>query len=67
LTTNCVRKKDARREREEDAFVNNKILDVSWDENGSVLKQWIDIRPIPQGDTWFENVWNRYMNDDIVK
>jgi succinate dehydrogenase/fumarate reductase flavoprotein subunit len=52
---------------DQDTFVNKKILEVSLDEGGNVIKQWIDIRSIPQDDTWFENVWNRYMNDDIVK
>ena len=52
---------------DQDTFVNKKILEVSLDEGGKVSKQWIDIRPIPQDDTWFENVWNRYMSDDIVK
>jgi succinate dehydrogenase/fumarate reductase flavoprotein subunit len=52
---------------DQDTFVNKKILEVSLDSGGNVSKQWIDIRPIPQDDTWFENVWNRYMNDDIVK
>ena len=52
---------------DQDAFVNKKILEVSMDEGGSIKKQWVDIRPIPQEDTWFENVWNLYLNDDIVK
>ena len=52
---------------DQDTFVNKKILEVSLNEGGNISKQWIDIRPIPQDDTWFENVWNRYMNDDIVK
>ncbi len=51
---------------EEDAFVNNKILEVSLDKQGIVQKEWVDIRPIPEEDTWFENVWNRYMNDEII-
>ena len=50
-----------------DAFVNKKILEISLDPRGNVLKQWVDIRPIPREDTWFENVWNRFMKDDIVK
>jgi len=52
---------------DQDAFVNKKILEVSLDSGSNVIKQWVDIRPIPQGDTWFENVWNRYLRDDIVK
>jgi len=51
---------------EEDAFVNKKILEVSLDEEGNVQKKWVDIRPVPQEDTWFENIWNRYMNDKII-
>jgi len=52
---------------DQDAFVNKKILEVSLDSGSNVIKQWVDIRPIPQSDTWFENVWNRYLRDDIVK
>jgi succinate dehydrogenase/fumarate reductase flavoprotein subunit len=52
---------------EPEAFVNQKILEISMDSSGNVLKHWIDIRPIPQEDTWFENVWNRYRDDEIVK
>jgi succinate dehydrogenase/fumarate reductase flavoprotein subunit len=50
-----------------DSLVNKKILEVALDAEGDLLKQWVDIRPIPKEDTWFENVWNRYRDDDIVK
>lgn len=52
---------------QEDAHVNRKILEVSFNEEGKVTKQWVDIRPIPERDSWFETIWNRYRNDDIVK
>ncbi|MGD8536421.1 MAG: FAD-binding protein, partial [Candidatus Aminicenantes bacterium] len=52
---------------QEDAFVNQKILRISLDENAKVKKQWVDIRPIPQEETWFENVWNEYRQDKIIK
>ena len=26
-----------------------------------------DVRPIPMVDNWFENVWNDYMDDKIIK
>ncbi len=29
--------------------------------------EWEDIRPIPREDNWFENVWNDYRNDKIIK
>jgi succinate dehydrogenase/fumarate reductase flavoprotein subunit len=48
-------------------FVNQKILEVSLDENFNVKKQWLDVRPIPQEDSWFENVWNEYMGDMVVR
>ena len=52
---------------EEDTFVNNKILEIYLDENMNVNKRWVDVRPIPREDIWFENVWNKYLKDDIVK
>jgi hypothetical protein len=51
----------------EDALVNRKILEVSLGKKGEVTKQWVDIRPIPERDSWFETIWNRYRIDDIVK
>jgi succinate dehydrogenase/fumarate reductase flavoprotein subunit len=47
-------------------FVSQKILEIWLDEEGRVQKQWVDIRPIPREDAWFENVWNDYMRDRIV-
>ncbi len=52
---------------QEDAFVNQKILQIYLDENANVKKQWVDIRPIPQEETWFENVWNEFRQDKIIK
>jgi succinate dehydrogenase/fumarate reductase flavoprotein subunit len=52
---------------EEDSFVNTKILEIYLDKNTNVKKQWIDIRPIPLEDVWFENIWNEYMKDNIIK
>lgn len=52
---------------QEDALVNRKILEVSLSKKGEVIKQWVNIRPIPERDSWFETIWNRFRNDDIVK
>jgi len=52
---------------QEDAFVNQKILQIYLDENAKVNKQWVDIRPIPQEEAWFENIWNAYLKDEVVK
>jgi len=52
---------------EKDAFVNQKILEITLDDDKHVRKAWVDIRPIPKSDLWFENVWNLFLKDDIVK
>jgi len=50
-----------------ESFVNRKILEISLDENMGVHKRWVDIRPIPADDAWFENVWDDFRNDRIVR
>jgi succinate dehydrogenase/fumarate reductase flavoprotein subunit len=50
-----------------DAFVEHKVLEIWLDADSKVRKEWIDVRPLPDEDTWFENVWNRYMKDEIVR
>jgi succinate dehydrogenase/fumarate reductase flavoprotein subunit len=52
---------------EEDSFVNKKILEIHLGEGLNVKKQWVDIRPIPREETWFENVWEEFRKDNIVK
>jgi succinate dehydrogenase/fumarate reductase flavoprotein subunit len=49
----------------DDAFVNRKILEISLDESLSVKKKWVDIRPIPREEQWFENLWEEYREDRI--
>ncbi|MCK4931198.1 MAG: FAD-binding protein [Candidatus Aminicenantes bacterium] len=50
-----------------DSFVNTKILEISLDANMTVRKNWVNIRPIPQAEVWFETVWKNYINDKIIK
>ena len=52
---------------EEDSFVNKKILEIHLSKDLSVIKKWVDIRPIPQEETWFENVWDEFRKDNIIK
>ena len=49
-----------------DDFVNQKILEIYLDDHFNIKKEWIDVRPIPQEDSWFENVWNEYREDNVV-
>jgi hypothetical protein len=52
---------------EENSFVDKKILEIYFDDVGNVVKQWVDIRPIPREEIWFENVWNEYLRDNIIE
>jgi len=48
-------------------FVNQKILEIYLDEDSTLKKQWVDIRPIPQEKLWFEKLWKEYREDNIIK
>lgn len=50
---------------EEDFFVEKKILEVRLDEKNKIVKNWIDIRPIPKEEGWFENVWKDYLTGNF--
>ncbi|MBD3289739.1 FAD-binding protein [candidate division KSB1 bacterium] len=52
--------------KEED-IVNNKILEISLSKNLAVKKEWVAVRPIPEEEIWFENIWNKYMRDEIIQ
>jgi hypothetical protein len=52
---------------EPDAMVDGKILEIRLDDDRNVHKAWVDIRPIPDDDLWFERVWNDFMRDRIVQ
>ncbi len=46
--------------------LTNKVQEVIY-KDGKCEFEWVNVRSIPQGDTWFENVWNAYMKDEIIK
>ncbi|MBI4882122.1 MAG: FAD-binding protein [Planctomycetes bacterium] len=49
-----------------DAFVQQKIQEVFLDEGMEPHARWVDIRPIPCCDEWFETVWDAYSRDQVV-
>jgi succinate dehydrogenase/fumarate reductase flavoprotein subunit len=49
------------------SFVDQKILEVSLGRGGQVVKEWVDIRPIPHEDGWFENVWEDFREGRIIR
>ncbi|MFA6127171.1 MAG: FAD-binding protein [Bacteroidales bacterium] len=36
------------------------ILEICLDENLTVLKNWVPVRPIPKEEMWFEQVWKEF-------
>jgi hypothetical protein len=50
-----------------DSFVSRKILEIRLDEKMRPIKQWVNVRPVPAGMGWFENVWDDFRKDKIVR
>ena len=48
-------------------FVSGKILEIGLDGPGRVKTTWVEVRPIPTADSWFETVWNDFLKDRIVR
>jgi hypothetical protein len=48
------------------AAVDERILEVSLRDEVGIEKRWLDIRPIPDDDGWFETVWDDFRNDRTV-
>ncbi len=51
----------------EDSEVSRNILEVRYEGEERVSRQWVGIRPIPVEESWFETVWNDHLRDDIVR
>ncbi len=52
---------------QESDFVSNHILEISLNNDLTLKKKWVDIRPIPDRDQWFENIWKDFREGKIVK
>ncbi len=50
---------------EKGSFVEKKILEVRLNEKKEITKNWVDIRPIPREESWFENIWKDYLSDNF--
>lgn len=50
-----------------ESLVSRKILEISLNEEMRPVKQWVDVRPIPAEKNWFENVWNDFRRDQIIR
>jgi hypothetical protein len=45
---------------EPDDFASRRILEIRLDNSGRPETHWTAIRPIPETDLWFENVWSDF-------
>ncbi|RPI93171.1 MAG: FAD-binding protein [Chloroflexi bacterium] len=43
----------------------SKVLETSASPNGEVQSQWVDCRPIPKTEAWFETTWAKFRNGEI--
>ena len=48
-------------------LTEKKILEISLEEDSRIRKKWVDIRPIPRQDLWFENIWKEFREDNVVR
>lgn len=49
--------------------LSNQVCEVGLDFNDQALTfsaEWKPVRPIPEEDNWFENIWNAYLRGEIV-
>ncbi len=42
----------------------NNMLEIRLDEDLNVLKNWVPVRPVPQEEMWFEQIWKNYMKNN---
>ena len=47
-------------------FTSRHILEIGLDDAGRPVWEWVDVRPIPPADRWFENVWADFRNDRVI-
>lgn len=50
----------------EDEVFNKKIQRIKYKGDHCEFN-WQNVRPIPEEDNWFETVWKKYLNDEIVR
>jgi succinate dehydrogenase/fumarate reductase flavoprotein subunit len=49
----------------EDTSFRSKVIETLCDRKGEANHSWVDCRPIPETDAWFETTWARFRSGDI--
>jgi succinate dehydrogenase/fumarate reductase flavoprotein subunit len=47
-------------------YLSDQIQEISY-QNGICSLNWRPVRPIPEEDDWFENVWAAYRRDEVIR
>ena len=53
--------------RPERVDLRNLVLEIKYDGQGDFVTKWVPVRPIPEDDSWFENVWADYVKKEVYK
>ena len=48
------------------AAVDDKILELWMDTEDDVKTRWVPVRPLPQEEGWFEQVWRDYRDGNVI-
>ncbi len=50
-----------------DSSLMDKSCEIWLNEDMSVAFEWVKVRPIPKEEVWFENIWQQYREDHIIR
>ncbi|MFJ7728541.1 FAD-binding protein [Neobacillus sp. NPDC097160] len=53
--------------KHENTSLRDKIIETSFSPSGKFESKLVQSRSIPEDDDWFENIWNQYLNREIVR
>jgi len=51
----------------ENTDFRDRVLQTTPDFKGKIIQQWIERRPIPQTDSWFETAWVAFLDKEIYQ
>jgi succinate dehydrogenase/fumarate reductase flavoprotein subunit len=51
----------------EDSSFREKVLETDFEGPGIAVHHWVDRRPVPTSDAWFEKAWARFQSGEIYK
>ncbi|MHB9024260.1 MAG: FAD-binding protein [Armatimonadota bacterium] len=47
--------------------LREKLCETTYHPDGSVTFAWVDRRPLPEDEGWFENIWADYREDRVIR